>query len=161
MPSVKSYQNRKHEIEVLKHQLATSEGYYQNLLKASNQAADGFRQNMNAAQEEFEERTEEFESIIQSKNIDIMRLNKVTQVLKCQRDLDHIALQKVQETDSKIIDGLSNKVRELERKVKIYRDYIRYGFAVYPETCMVTVEPPACLKPLDALKWFEQINAAL
>ncbi len=126
MPSVKSYQNRKHEIELLKRQLA--EGA-----------------------QELEKVKLEYIMSLRDKNVEISKLSKDLQATKCQRDLDHISLELVQTADSKMFDALRNKINELERKVRIYRDYIRHGEAYYPEHYTVTI-PPSCLKPLDALK---------
>lgn len=168
MPSVKSYQNRKHEIEVLKNRAEV-------LAKENREA-------------------------LQAKDEEIARLSKDLQVQKCQFDLTSVnyeqkllrlrqqisGYQYADKLNSSIIDAQTSAIRELERKVRIYRDYIRNGEAFYPEHCTMTLPPadlgcalpppgwtctrmpghdgpcaaypetievPSCLKPLDALKF--------
>jgi hypothetical protein len=150
MPSVKSYQNRKAEIISLKKLLAEAE-YQERKAKADKViAAENSRQEVNL----FKQRLATSEECRNN-------LFRELQATKCQRDLDRMSLEFVQKSDSQIIDALHNKVQELERKIKIYRDYIRYGEAFYPEHFTAPIEPPACLKPLDTIKWFNDIRERL
>lgn len=165
MPSVKSYQNRKREIEVLKNRAE--------ILAKENREA------------------------LQARDEEIARLSKDLQIQKCQFDLTSVSYEQrlltlrqqisgyqyADKLNSSIIDAQTSRIRDLERQVRIYRQYIRYGAAFYPEhytknadlgcgiaqppgwVCtrmpghngpcapIETISIPSCLKPLDALEF--------
>ena len=171
MPSVKSYQNRKHEIEVLKNAIKILEQDKQDLDRIIREAVE-----------------------------ENARLSKDLQIQKCQFDLTSVGYEQkllglrqqisgyqyADKLNSSIIDAQTSAIRELERKVRIYRDYIRNGEVFYPEHCITTLPPtdlgcalpppgwtctrmpghdgpcaaypetievPSCLKPFDALEF--------
>lgn len=126
MPSVKSYQNRKKDIELLEARVRVLEGQ---LLRTEREYAE---------YAEYQKRNAANCSKFQYEN----------QVLKAQVNLSKI----VSQAENQVIDALHNKVTELERKVRIYRDYIRHT-AFSPEPHVETPDVPACLKPLDVLTW--------
>lgn len=125
MPSVKSYQNRLHDIQVLQARVRVLESQ----LKSEQENLEAVKKNYN---DKFFETNQCELNILKAAD----RMNRV-----------------VTQTQAKIIDALSNANRELERKVRIYRSYIRNGQAFYPEHHTQTIEIPSCLKPLDVLEY--------
>lgn len=128
MPSVKSYQNRKKEVEKLKVELAKAHNV------AENDAALYLEEKKNNA-------------------VAYSQLQHENRILKTQLSVSKIMTSITSQAENQVIDALHNKVIELERKVRIYRDYIRHGEACYPEHHTQTINIPACLKPLDALEY--------
>lgn len=131
MPSVKSYQNRKHEIELLRRQV----------------------EELEANKKQLEREYTEYAEYTKKHALDCSQLEHDNRVLKTQLSVSKMIANITSEAENQIIDALHNKVTELERKVRIYRDYIRYGEAFYPEHHIVTLDVPACLKPVDVLTW--------
>ena len=135
MPSVKSYQNRKKDIELLEARVRVLEGQ----LSDSESQLSGVEQEYIDYQKNHAARCSQLET--------------ENRVLKARVDMDQMVSNLVSRAETQIIDALHNKVLELERKVRIYRQYIRYGEAYYPEHHTETINIPACLKPLDALEY--------
>lgn len=135
MPSVKSYQNRLHDIQQLRVELAEHE--YQ--LRKRAQDAQAFVN-------------------------EIHRLTQYNQKLM-ETMYDYIMLQVTpapiilqNSTACAIgveVERLKKKVQELEMKLRIYRDYISktYNTPVELQDALDMVEIPACLKPLDAIEY--------
>ena len=109
MPSVKCYQNRKLEITNLRDKLDEAYTEITNLRFLKDKAGDEFR------------------VALQTRDSEISRLTKDLQIARSQRDVDIAFSDIIHRSDNKFIDALSSKVAELERKIRIYRDYIRRG----------------------------------
>lgn len=135
MPSVKSYQNRKKDIELLEARVRVLEGQ----LSDSENQLSGVEQ--------------EYIDYQKSHATRCSQLETENRVLKAKLNLTQITTDLVAKAEAQVVDALSNKVTELERKIRIYRQYIRYGEAYYPEHHTETINIPACLKPLDALEY--------
>jgi predicted nucleic acid-binding Zn-ribbon protein len=135
VPSVKSYQKRKADIKKLNEQLAESEYQLRKL-------------------------QQEYRVGLAMRDKEIANLYKEVQVARSQADLFGRRLNTSEELRtslSKIIDALSKKVEELERKVRIYRQYIRYGVAFYPEQYTVTI--PSFMKPFDSVAFVQKVSS--
>lgn len=129
MPSVKSYQNRKKEVSILQARVRVLESQLNREKLVSEQNLEAAKQNHGVELKEIQNKVFTLESI---KRI-------LTAAIQIQAPL---------------VDALSKANHELERKIRIYRAYIRNGEAFYPEHHTITLpDIPTCLKPLDALEY--------
>jgi hypothetical protein len=141
VPSVKSYQNRKQDIADLKNQLQIADA-----------AAKFNKEQLAKSEYQLRNLQQEYRTALATRDGEISRLYKEVQI---ERSAKELAVE-FRQYDDKIIDALSNKVEELERQVRIYRQYIRYGVAFYPEQYTVTI--PSFMKPFDSIEFTQKVN---
>lgn len=135
MASVKSYQNRLHDIQRLRAELAEQE--YQS--RKWSQQAQTLIQEVNRI------------SAYNQKLLETMYNYIMLQVTPAPIILENSKACAV----CVEAERLKKKVQELEMKNRIYREYIskNYNTSVELQDALDMVEIPGCLKPLDAIEY--------